>query len=143
MTRGLPLVFMLTLSLAAPAAPAPVPSAADVAADTGIVSLGPNQVLRVNLFPILPYIEQENIFRLRRTEYSAGACSGGVCGLSVASQTTSAPITVPPGGAATLDVPGGSAGSRVVLLSAGRGARMTAQVVDATTGQIICVLIGL
>jgi hypothetical protein len=143
MTLRLPLALVLTLSLAAPAAPAPVPSGSDVAADTGIVSLGPNQVLRVTAFWLLPYIEQENIFRFRRTEYSAGACTGGVCALSVASQTTSAPVTVPPGGAATLEVAGGSAGSRVVLLSGGRGARLTAQVVDATTGQIICVLIGL
>jgi hypothetical protein len=133
-------VFLLA---AAPAVPGPAPSAGDVVADTGIVSLGPNQVLRVTAVFLLPYIEQENIFRFRRMEYSAGACTSGVCALSVASQTTSAPVTVPPGGAATLEVPGGSAGSRVLLLSAGRGTRMTAQVVDATTGQIICVLIGL
>jgi hypothetical protein len=144
--KRLPSLVLGASLLAAPAAPAPpVPAAADVVADTGIVTLGPNQVLRVTAFTvlILPYIEQDNVFKLRRTEYSAAACASGVCPLSVASQTTTPPLTVPPGGAVTLDVPAGSAGSRVALLSAGRGARLTAQVVDATTGQIICVLIGL
>src|SRR5258708_17749661 len=61
-----------------------------VMADTGIVSLGQGQVLRVTLD--WGDGSAEAVVRFRRIEYSQGICNGGLCPLALSSQTTSAPL---------------------------------------------------
>jgi hypothetical protein len=55
--------------------------------------------------------------RFRRVEYMQDACNPeGVCKLTVSSQTTSAPITLMPGEAASIDFPSNSGGVRGVVM---------------------------
>jgi hypothetical protein len=55
--------------------------------------------------------------RFRRTEYMQDACNpDGVCKLTVSSQTTSTPITLMPGEAASIDFPSNPGGVRGVVM---------------------------
>ena len=115
-------------------------------ADTGIVTLGPNQILRIVVDPTDP---SENTFlRFRQMGYMQSTCSGGVCKLAVASQNTSAPITLMPGETATFDIPssflgGVSVAVRGVVESNNRDVRVNAMIIDNATGEVLSVLIAL
>lgn len=68
-----------------------------------------------------------------------GVCSGGVCKHPIASQTTSNPITLISGAAASFISAGdtGTYGVRGVILSIGRNAQVTAMIVVITlTGEV-------
>src|SRR5688500_3534109 len=65
-------------------------------ADTGVVTLGPNQTLRV--YEGLDSGALDGKFlRYKQIDYAQGICSDGVCKHGVASQTASARITPMPG----------------------------------------------
>jgi hypothetical protein len=106
-------------------------------ADTGVITLGPNQVLRLTVaagdvngdddirvrFRRTGYIEQDNLYK-------------------VASQSTSAQITLAPGEAASIDITQGAfkAVRGVVMgnligTDAAR-ARVTAQIINTSTGEV-------
>ena len=103
-----------------------------VVADTGIATLGPNQILRITLG-----LQGGNYtFALRRIEYTQGVCSGGVCKHTIASQTTSNPITLMPGEAASIDIPNTAFGVRGVVLSNRRNAQVTAMIINTSTGEV-------
>ena len=108
-----------------------------VVADTGVITLGPNQVLRLtatgegkllgNLllsFRRTGYLEQDNIYR-------------------VASKETTDPIRLTPGEAVSMDIPRSISGSdeyfavRGVVLSNRRNVRVTAMIINTLTGDII------
>ena len=75
-------------------------------ADTGVVSLGPNQELRLTLFGDTngdAKVDAADYVLFRRIEYGQESCSSdGVCKLVVTSQTASNPIRLAPGEAASL-----------------------------------------
>ena len=109
-------------------------------ADTGVITLRPNQKLRLATNGTIgPQAGDATVVvGFRRMDYVHEGCnSDGVCKLAVASQSTSAPITVMPGEAAYIDVapayPGG--GVRVVVLSNRRNVRATAAIIDTVTGE--------
>ena len=120
-------------------------------ADTGVVTLGPNQMLRLTINGGAG--NDAITVRLRRMEYSQNACSGGVCKLAVASQSTSAPVTLMPGEAASFEIdpaPNGELQRAVRGVILGRGLTKdltgTLLIIDKTTGQvnsIIAILIAL
>src|SRR5688572_23336939 len=69
--------------------------------DTGILPIGPNQILRISG----DGVDQDDVVvRIRRINYSQTGCApGNICKHSILSQTLSAPITLAPGEAVSLD----------------------------------------
>ncbi len=113
-----------------------------IVGDTGIITLGPNKVLRMTGdFDLDGDVDGADFLVFRRIEYSQGACGGsGVCKLAVASQTTSNPIALTPGEAALYDIPDGTSntvGVRGVVLSNRRNVRITAIVFDTSTQRVV------
>jgi hypothetical protein len=111
-------------------------------ADTGIVPLGHNQRLRL----VINWGDGKEAItvRLRQMEYTPEACnSSGVCKLVVASQSTSAPITLMPGQAASFDIDAAPNGDlhmavRGIILARGLTKDMTGtlQIINETTGDV-------
>jgi hypothetical protein len=94
-----------------------------------------NQVLR---FTIAGGIGDADLYvQFRRIEYMPGACNGGVCKHTLASQTTSGPIQLFPGEAASMDIPNTGLGVRGIAVTNRGTARVTIQVIDSTTGNIV------
>jgi hypothetical protein len=107
--------------------------------DTGIMTLGPNQVLRIvtnNKDPEAGYV-----VRFSQMTYSVTS-SSGTSRYARVSQTTSDPMSVAPGEGFSIDI-GTSENLRVVVSSDSPDLQVTAQIIDTTTGNIIAILIGL
>jgi hypothetical protein len=108
-----------------------------VIADTGVVTLGPNQILRISG----DGVDQDDIItlRFRQMTYLQNACSGSICKYSAASQTLSASVTLMPGEAASLTVGPDIQGNtvRVAVLSSSRNARVNVMIIDAATGEVV------
>lgn len=104
-------------------------------ADTGIVKLGPNQVLRVTATADV----DGNDFlalRFRRMQYAQGTCDGEVCKLGSVTDLILDPITLMPGQGASMDLSqGGFNGVRIVVQSNRRNVRATAMIVNTVTGE--------
>ena len=82
--------------------------------DTGIIIPGPHQRVRMVVDGTSNTILT---VRFRRTEYMQDACNpDGVCKLTVSSQTTSTPITLMPGEAASIDFPSNPGGVHGVVM---------------------------
>jgi hypothetical protein len=110
-----------------------------ILADTGVVTLGPSQVLRVTVAAGDVNGDGAISVRFRRIGYTQGACnSDGVCKYALASQATSDVITLMPGEAASLDLVATTFG-RGIVLSNSRDVRVTAQIIDSATGNIIAI----
>ena len=110
------------------------PASKGVMADTGIVRPGPGQVLRVTID--WGDGSGEAVVRFRRIEYSQGACNGGVCLLSMSSQTTFAPLTLMPGEGASMDIGDTAFGVRGVVFSNRPDLTATAQTINTSTGEV-------
>lgn len=99
--------------------------------DTGVVSLGPNQVLRItgdwNG-------DGDTTVGFREIKYGQGACSGAVCKLVILSTTTSGPHNVPAGEGISLNLVATTYG-RGIVTSDRRDARVTASIINTTTGE--------
>ena len=103
-------------------------------ADTGIVTLAPNQVLRVTVTAVdgADFLT----VRFRRMQYAQGACNGGVCKLASVTDLIIDPITVMSGEAAYIDIPqGGFAGVRGIVMSNRRNAKASATIYNTVTGE--------
>jgi len=109
-------------------------------ADTGIITLGPHQVLRIVTDNKDP--DAEYVVSFKQMAYR-GAASGGGSRHNLVSQTTSESITVAPGEGFSIDVGTSEAIVRAVVASNSEGVQVTGQIIDTTTGNIIAVLIGL
>jgi len=107
-------------------------------ADTGINIPGPHQKVGITVVGMGTTILT---VRFRQIEYMQDCNSDAVCKLTVSSQTTSAPITLVPGEAASV-LTAGTYG-RGIVLSDSQDARVTVQIIDTTTGQVNSVLIAL
>jgi hypothetical protein len=110
------------------------------AADTGMITLGPNQTLRVAIkSPRDSASGQATGFK--RIEYAQqGVCSGGVCKHEISSQTASGPVTLAPNEALTVDLEWSAnvSGSRIVV-SSGRDLQVNAMIIDAATGKVVSI----
>ena len=109
--------------------------------DTGMLTLGPNEVLRLTVSP--KDGTSGSVVRFRRIEYSPGNCNGGGCKHVPTSQTTSDPITLNRGEAATFDIPNTAAAVRGVVLSSSPTVEVRGIVFDTSTQRIsaICTFI--
>jgi len=99
--------------------------------DTGVVSLGPNQVLRItgdwNG-------DGDTTVGFREIKYGQGACNGTVCKLITISTTTSGPHTLAAGEAISLELVATTYG-RGIVTSNRRDMRVTAAIINTTTGE--------
>jgi hypothetical protein len=99
--------------------------------DTGVVSLGPNQVLRItgdwNG-------DGDTTVGFREIKYGQAACMGNVCKLITISTTTSGPHTFAAGEAISLDLVATTYG-RGIVTSNRRDMRVTASIINTTTGE--------
>jgi hypothetical protein len=98
---------------------------------TGVVSLGPNQVLRLtgdwNG-------DGDTTVGFREIKYGQGACNGNACKLITISTTTSGPHTLASGEAISLELIGTTYGG-AILTSNRRDMRVTASIINTTTGE--------
>jgi hypothetical protein len=133
-------VLAVGLMMAAGGAPgAEAQTAPKPVADSGIVSLGAGQLLRIT---VASGAASDVQVRFRRIDYFQGGCNANVCSLTAGPQSAPGPVTLRPGEGTSLDIPGGGAGVRGIVTSDSRGLRVTLHVVDTNTGQIIAILIG-
>lgn len=99
--------------------------------DTGVVSLGPNQVLRItgdwNG-------DGDTTVGFREIKYGQGACNGAVCKLMTIGTTTSGPHTVAAGEAISLKLVATTYG-RGIVTSNRRDVQVTASIINTTTGE--------
>ena len=112
--------------------------------DTGVITLGTNEMLRLTV--AAGDVNGDGCaVQFRQVAYMPTSCNGGVCKHTVVSQSTSAPVTLMPGEAAVVDFNGDGFpdGFRAMVLSDHPNVKVNAMVVDMTTGNIICVLVGL
>ena len=98
--------------------------------DTGVVSLGPNQVLRLtgdwNG-------DGDTTVGFREIKYGQSACNGTVCKLITLSTTTSGPHTLADGEAISLDLIATTYGRGIV--TSNRRLGVTASIINTTTGE--------
>ena len=99
--------------------------------DTGVVSLGPNQVLRLSGDW---NGDGDTTVGFREIKYGQGACTGNVCKLITISTTTSGPHTLAPGEAISLELVATTYG-RGIVTSNRRNGRVTASIINTTTGE--------
>jgi hypothetical protein len=140
MTLSLVLTVCVLLSLVSLPSSASGQQPRRFTADTGIITPGPNQITRIT---VIGMGDTTLTVRFRQMEYMQDICnSNGVCKLTVSSRTTSAPITLAPGEAASLDLVATTYG-RGIVLSNSQDARVTVHIIDTATGQVESILIAL
>lgn len=105
-------------------------------ADTGIVTLGPNQVLRVTATNADVDGNDFLAVRFRRIQYQQGTCDGEVCKLGSVTDLIIDPISLMPGQAASMSLSqGGFSGVRIMVQANRRNVRATATIVNTVTGE--------
>lgn len=99
--------------------------------DTGVVTLGPNQVLRI----VGDWNgDGDTTVGFREIGYGQGACNGAVCKLVIISSTTSGPHNVPAGEGISLDLVATTYG-RGIVTSNRPDVRVTASIINTSTGE--------
>ena len=99
--------------------------------DTGVVSLGPNQVLRLTGDWDG---DGDTTVGFRSIKYGQGVCNGAVCKLPIVDTTTSGPHTLAAGEAISLELVATTYG-RGIVTSNRRDVRVTASIINTTTGE--------
>lgn len=103
-------------------------------ADSGLITLGPNQILRVT---VADTTSQRSLTVTFNDQFTSATCVGGVCTHTVTSQTTTAPVTLTPGQAASHDIiptPSASA-MRSKVVGNSRNMLVNGLIIDTTTGE--------
>jgi hypothetical protein len=104
--------------------------------DSGVITLGANQELRLMLAANL---DADIVFH----EFGLGltSCDGGICKYSIISETVSNPIRLAAGEAVSIDfrrcVSPICGGVRGVIQSSSRNLRVNALIIDSTTGEVV------
>ena len=145
MKRGITLSIAVVLgavlmSLISSAATVQAKKEKTFSADTGIITLGPHQMLRIVTDNKDP--DAEYVVSFKQMAYR-GVPSGGGSRHNLVSQSTSETITVAAGEGFSIDIGTSEAVVRAVVASNNEGVQVTGQIIDTTTGNIIAVLIGL
>jgi hypothetical protein len=133
------LVVSLALALTGSDSSAQAPPLRRVVADTGLITLGPNQRLRLTLST---RAGGEVLSSIRQLSYGPGSCAAGVCTHPLLSRTTSDPVVLDANQGASFDIPNTAFAVRGIVLTNGRNLRVQAEIVDETTNQIIAICIG-
>jgi hypothetical protein len=116
-------------------------------ADTGVITLGPNQVLRMTAVVAERSPVRSLTVTFNTNVNTHGTCnSGGACVHTVASRTATEPITLTPGQGASIDIvqtpsSSGVRGEVLMLMDMRPDTRpeieVNALIVDATTGAVV------
>ncbi len=109
-----------------------------VVGDSGVVSLGEGQKLRVTVLGYGSFGELPRV-RFTQIKYAQGTCSGGVCKLAAVSQTASDVIPLQSGEGAFFDIfinDEDLVGVRGVVLSNRRNVQVTATIINAS-GEVV------
>jgi hypothetical protein len=110
--------------------------------ETGVAKLGPNQIMRLTVFPDWGDGTARSV-RFGQTAYTQDGCNGdGVCKLT-GTNTFTGPITLMPGEIASYDILAAGTYGRGIVLTNDRNAHVNASIIDATTGRVDAVVIGL
>jgi hypothetical protein len=107
-------------------------------ADTGVVTLGLGQVLRITISS--EGFEDGNPVRVRFAwmKYMLASCNTeGVCRHTIQSQGVTAPVNVPPNEAASFDVQGTGGGVRVGVFVATGDVTGDAVIINTATGEVV------
>ena len=104
-------------------------------ADSGMVTLGPNQIFRVT---VANTSSQRSLTVTFTAQFTSVTCVGGVCTHTVASQTTTSPVTLAPGQAASHDIipPPSAAALRAIVVANSLDMHVNGLIIDATTGDV-------
>ncbi len=143
-TLSIALVMSIVLlSLTGFASTANAAPAQRYVADTGAVTLGPNQILRLTVTsaPSRDIVPTDQVsLNFAKIEYQHGGCTNSsVCLHTILSQTTTEPVTLRRGEASSMDItqtPNGSA-VRGLVYSNSNNIVVNAEVVDITTGATV------
>jgi hypothetical protein len=111
-----------------------------IIADTGVITLGPNQKL---VMAVDASLDADIIWH--EFKYGTGACTDVICKHAIVSQNRSNPIHLTSGEAVSLSVQGnqiGTDGTRVVVLSNSRNPKVNALIVDMVTGNVVSLYVG-
>jgi hypothetical protein len=112
-------------------------------ADTGLIPLGPNQLLRITVTPQAGGVVPTGsvTFTVDNVGYGTqGTCNGGVCKHFISSQTTSDPITLAPGEAVSVDTATGTSGQFTLTFNGQTtlpNVQVNALIIDTTTGAVV------
>ena len=113
-------------------------------AQTGVVPLGPNQVLRLT---VDDGAGNDTISVAFTTAVYAGSATGGIWKTTNISQTTFGPVTVLPGEAASIDIaPTNGIAVRGMVFCSNPNVQVTGEIIDGATGEvkaIIAILVAL
>ena len=103
-------------------------------ADTGVITLGPNQILRIT---VANELEQATV-RFRGLAYLDGSCVGGVCKHIISSQSVTDPLTLAPGEAASYNLGDTTTHEvRGVVATNRQSAKVLFQIINTTTGEVV------
>ena len=107
--------------------------------DTGIVALPATHQLRITA--ATPAVNDAATVAFRRLRYDEGTCSGDVCINEVVADDSTGPITIGPGEGASYRVSTipGAPSIRVIVLCNSRDLRVTAELINQTTGEIVAI----
>ena len=109
--------------------------------DTGLVTPGPGQEVRVSVLSGTPTANGTFNFRLRQISYAQESCDGGICRQTIAEQTVSDLVTLMPNEAASIDFRRCTyplcGGIRGVLLTDSKDAKVNVMIIDTATGRIV------
>jgi hypothetical protein len=101
--------------------------------DTGVVTLGPNQVLRLTVASGDFNNDGDTTVGFRGIKYEQGGCGGGVCQLANAGVTATGPYTLAAGEAVSLELVATTYG-RGIVSSNRKNVRVTASIINTVTG---------
>ena len=104
--------------------------------DTGVVTLGPNQMLRLTITGGDFTNDGDTTVGLRGIKYAQGACGGGVCQLVNAGVTSTGPLTLAAGEAVSLELVATTYG-RGIVSSNRKDVRVTASIINTLTGDTV------
>ncbi len=102
-------------------------------ADTGMITLGPNQTLRITVANGL----DPATVRFRRFEYSTGLCDVTGCKHTIMSQTVSNPMTLAPGEAASYNEGDTATHVRGVVTSNRADVKVGVLILKTSTGEVL------
>ena len=111
-----------------------------IVADTGVITLGQNQTLRVAIHS--PRDSASGLpTGFRRIEYTQGACGDGICKHEISSQTASPPVLLNPNEALTVDLDWSAnvSGTRIIVLSSSQDVQVNVLIIDNATGEILSI----
>lgn len=138
MKRRILIALALVLSLTSFAIPAQkdAPARRMFVRDTGIVNLGPNEVLRLSC---VTRDGSPTTVGFRRLEYAQGPCNSGVCTHTVSSDSTTGPVMLMSGEGASVEIPNTAFGVRGMVLSSVQEVVVVCVVFDTSTQRIMAI----